>query len=257
MELNAERRELSFLEYLVKFINAKTVVEIGVQFGEAAVHLCHAANVNNGKYIGFDVWNSDPEFFKIYGNCGSKELVAQKLESNGLHNFTLNQIDTIHNRNEFNNQLNLFCPNGVDFAFIDGNHSYFGVANDFFAIYPRLASTGVIAFHDTAKIDGCREFIFDLRTKYNDGTFDISDYPFGYGARNCGVTLLTKRSYSSSPISIDEICGSISEANEIELKEIEWLKNETQNKPQIPKIFEEKILVNKIGFYKRNKFEKI
>jgi hypothetical protein len=184
---------------------------------------------------------------------GSKNNVSERLSQNGLKDFTLVQIDTINNRKGFDNELDRLCPNGIDFAFIDACHSYLGVSNDFFAIYPRLTPAGVIAFHDTLKIDGCRQFVFDLRTKYNDGTFDISDYPFGYGDRRCGVTLLTKRSYGVLPIGIDEICGSISDAHIIEHNDAEWRKSQVQIGNPVPTQFNGNVLVNKIGYYPSRK----
>ncbi|MFA5360557.1 MAG: class I SAM-dependent methyltransferase [Candidatus Paceibacterota bacterium] len=36
----------------------------------------------------------------------------------------------------------------VSFAYIDGNHSYDYVKNDFYLIWDKLVSTGIIAFHD-------------------------------------------------------------------------------------------------------------
>lgn len=251
-----ERRELEFMESLVKFLEAKIIVEVGVQFGHMATHLCRAANYNNGKYYGFDIW-SEHGMINQFGRMGSKEHVESLLKSNNLKDFELNQVDTLNKRNEFISHLQRISTNGINFVFIDADHSYKGIANDFFAVYPFLSNEGVIAFHDTLRIDGCREFILDLRTKYNDGTFDISDYPFGSGSRRCGVTLLTKKSFPNIPIGIDEVCGSISESHIIEQKEIEWYKKEIENKPSMPPIFNGEILLNKIGFYNRDKLNVI
>jgi hypothetical protein len=245
-----ERKELNFLEQLVRFIEAKAVVEVGVQFGDTTVHLCRAAINNGGKYAGFDIWNADEAFLQRYGNCGSKEIVSSKLKSNGLNEFILTQIDTMKNKALFEEKLTEIFPNGIDFAFIDGNHSYAGIASDFFTIYPRLTPAGVIAFHDTTRIDGCREFVFDLRTKYNDGTFDISDFPYGYGERRCGVTLLTKRYHAVLSIGIDEVCGSLSTPDDIEVNEFKWIiEEELKNQKPMPKAFDKKILVDKLGYY--------
>lgn len=249
-----ERRELEYIEYLVKFIEAKTIVEIGVQYGYMAVHLCKASNYNNGKYYGFDIWSSHGMKGQ-FQQMGSKEYVENVLKQHNLKDYELIQIDTLNNRDLFIDNLKKISSNGVDFAFIDADHSYKGIANDFFAVYPFLSPTGVIAFHDTLRIDGCREFILDLRTKYNDGTFDISDYPFGSGTRKCGVTILTKRSYPKLEIGIDEICGSVSDAHEIEKNELEWFQNEIKNKNVLPNENNEPIKINKIGFYGRKKYE--
>ena len=114
----------------------------------------------------------------------------------------------------------------IDFAFIDGDHSYNGIKNDFFIVYPLLSKTGIVAFHDTQRIDGCREFILDLRTKYNDGSFDIVDFPFGNKHRRVGISVLVKRTFPVLNIPIDEICGSPSYPGDILKREKEWYKDQ-------------------------------
>ena len=74
---------------------------------------------------------------------------------------------------------------------------------------------GIVAFHDTAVIDGCREFIADLRT-HNNGSYDVSDYPVG-DPRKHGVTVITTPGYGD--VKIDEICGSPSTPDQIYEKE--------------------------------------
>jgi predicted O-methyltransferase YrrM len=45
-------------------------------------------------------------------------------------------------------------PEKVDFAFIDGDHSYDGLARDWQVVQPRLADDAVVAFHDTSIPEG-------------------------------------------------------------------------------------------------------
>jgi len=250
-----ERTDTLFLENLVKFVDAKVVLELGVQFGNMAVHLCRAAEANQGKYYGFDLWDKHGLVGQFNSFTGSAETVKQKLNNSGLSNFTLTQVNTFE-REAFNQLLDNLGIFTIDFAFIDACHSYYGVANDFSLIYPRLSPKGIIAFHDTAKIDGCREFNLDLRTKFNDGTFDIVDFPFGEGSRFCGVSLLVKRSYPTENIAIDEVCGSLSEPDVIEQKEVEWYTSQ-QKKPENIILNMESMLLNNVGYIGgRNKFEK-
>lgn len=74
----------------------------------------------------------------------------------------------------------------------------------------------------SAKINGCREFMLDLRTKFNDGSFDIFEIPYGNGKRRVGISCLVKRTFPFVGISIDEVCGSPSNPQEIIQKEREW-----------------------------------
>lgn len=235
------RSECLFLESVASFIEAKTIVEIGVATGEVSIHLARVAQNNGGKYFGFDLWSQHGQVNQ-FPATGSKVEVEKRLKDIGLSCFQLTQINTIDQRELFENLLDSNCPNGIDFCFIDACHSYKGIANDFIAAYPRLSKTGIIAFHDTAKIDGCREFVLDLRTKFHDGSYDIIDLPFGAEERHCGVTLLVKRMLPVTNLAIDEICGSISLPKVIEQNEVKWLSKEMLNKPEshkaIPKIIE-------------------
>jgi len=251
----SDRKELVFLSTLAFFVNAKYIVEIGVHKGDMALHLCNIAQVNGGKYIGFDVWDTHG-LKKQYESNISKELVAQKLIDNHLDRFELVQINTNDSKELFEQKLDELCPEGIDFAFIDACHSYYGIFNNFFSIYPRLSATGIIVFHDTVIIDGCREFILDLRTKFYDGTFDLIDLPYGNGRQHCGVSILSKRSFPLLPLGITEICGSISSPREIESREARWFEAETYKSILIPKVDKKSILLDKLGIYKkRKKFE--
>ena len=90
-----------------------------------------------------------------------------------------------------------------------------GIKNDFDNVLPFMNPNGIVAFHDTAVIDGCREFIIDLRLE-NKG-YDISDFPYGTNERNCGITLVTTPGFAD--VKIDEICGSPSVPEDIYEKE--------------------------------------
>ena len=228
------------------------MVEVGVQFGDMAVHLAQAAQATGGKYTGFDLWGIHG-LKSQFAQMGSKEQVGNVLSAAGVTNFELVQIDTVKDRENFERILAEKHPNGIDFAFIDGDHSYKGIANDFEAIYPRLSSTGVIAFHDTAVIDGCREFIQHLRQAHFDGTYDIVDFPYGSGGRHCGVSLLVKRSLPVLGLAIDEICGSINTPEDIENNEAKWYsKQKKRHGPKTVEIVSSKtadIKIDKIGHY--------
>lgn len=249
-----DRRELKLLETLVFFIEAKNVLELGVYQGDASVGLCKAVDLNGGKFIGMDNWKRHG-LKNQYGVLGSMEGTEAKLKEAGCKNYQLIKIDTLKDREHFKNELKTLFPEGIDLAFIDADHTYYGVANDFYAVYPNLSEGAVVVFHDTLAIDGCREFVLDLRSKYNDGTFDIVDFPYGQGSRHCGVTLLVKRSYSTYNKPIDEICGSKTTPAEIEGRELEWYNKEKENRPVMPTQNNNTMLVDNWGLKKRNKYE--
>ena len=80
------------------------------------------------------------------------------------------------------------------------------------------------------RIDGTREFMIDLRTKYFDGTYDIVEFPFGNFKRRVGITLLVKRSIAKlqDELQMDEQCNVENRFDKIYAKEREWFTKETK-----------------------------
>lgn len=213
------RSELAFLESLVLLTRATAIVEVGVAHGDSIVVLCRAAEKTGGHVVGFDLWarHGAKGQFRAFG---SRKAVDSRLRKEGRTNYELIQLNTAKDKVQFIAKLDEAYPDGIDFAFIDGDHSYAGVKNDFDVIYPRIKPTGVIAFHDTMMIDGCREFMLDLREKYHDGTYDVVDLPFGGPNGRAGVSLLVKRAHHL--FDITEVCGSPSSVEQIRSREAKW-----------------------------------
>lgn len=215
--------------------NAKTVVEIGVNKGDTTLALCEAAKHSGGHVYGFDMWDVHG-LYNQFKKSGGYELTQDRLKKAGFNNFTLTQKNAFDA--DFPNFLKDKVGGQVDLAFIDGDHSYKGCLNDFKAVYPLLSETGIVVFHDTQRIDGCREFVLDLRTKYFDGTYDVFDLFGGYKARNMGISFLVKRQFPVLQIPINQLCGSPSNAHDIEKREADWYKNELEKYKNNTKIVE-------------------
>jgi hypothetical protein len=193
------------LAELIRFNKCKTIVEIGVAWGTTTYYLCQA-----GEFVhGFDIWEVHG-LEKQFGRFSSQNDVRNYLTSKGLSNFKLHQVDTYSP--EFKNIIKNIGP--IDFAFIDGCHSHKGVQNDFNTVLPLLSRDGIIAFHDVHSIDGCREFLIDLRIM---NKYDLIDFPYGNGKRRCGISILKTRHQTEKQI--DEICGSPSTPEQIYEKE--------------------------------------
>lgn len=209
---------------IVKYTRARNCVEIGIAYGTTSKYICEGTATHGGNLFGFDIWSNHG----LVNQClqlSNIDDASLYVQSEGFGNFVFYQVDT--RTPIFKNMLAAVCP-CIDFAFIDGCHSYAGLKNDFDIIYPRLTKFGSVVFHDTFKIDGCREFMIDLRTKYADGTYDIIDYPFGTPNRGEGLSVLSKRMFPVAQGEIDEICGSPSTPAEIYKKEQEWYQAQTK-----------------------------
>ncbi len=218
------------LESLVYLNQAQTIVEIGVAEAKSTDWLCRGAKLRGGKVYGYDLWDTHG-LNNQFQHWSSKEKCEEYLQSKGHTNFELTKINS--RTPEFAELIKTKHPS-IDLAYIDGCHSYDGIKNDFDIIYPLLSECGVIVFHDTLKIDGCREFMIDLRTKFFDGTYDLITFPWGsmfYSDgnvvnRRTGISVLTKRSFATLDLPIDEQCNLDEHFNDIYVKEEEWYEAE-------------------------------
>ena len=214
------------LESLVYLNQAQVIVEVGVAEAKSTDWLCRGAKLRGGKVYGYDLWDTHG-LNNQFEHWSSKEKCETYLQSKGHTNFELTKINS--RTPEFAELIKTKHP-VIDLAFIDGCHSYDGIKNDFDIIYPLLSECGVIVFHDTLKIDGCREFMIDLRTKLWDGTYDLITFPWGsmfYSDgnvvnRRTGISVLTKRSFATLDLPIDEQCNLDEHFNDIYVKEEEW-----------------------------------
>lgn len=218
------------LESLVYLNQAQVIVEVGVAEAKSTNWLCRGAKLRGGKVYGYDLWDTHG-LNNQFEHWSSKEKCETYLQSKGHTNFELTKINS--RTPEFAELIKTKHPS-IDLAYIDGCHSYDGIKNDFDIIYPLLSECGVIVFHDTLKIDGCREFMIDLRTKFWDGTYDLITFPWGsmfYSDgnvvnRRTGISILTKRSFATLDLPIDEQCNLDEHFNDIYVKEEEWYEAE-------------------------------
>jgi hypothetical protein len=219
-----------FLASLIYLNQCKVVVEVGVAEAKTTSFLCEGAKQVGGTVYGYDIWDTHGEANQ-FEHWSSKEKCEAYLASKGHTNFELTKINS--RTPEFHELIKTKHPR-IDLAFIDGCHSYNGIKNDFEAIYSQLSETGIIVFHDTMSIDGCREFIIELRTKLWDGTFDIVTFPYGSMVyddgnvkdRRTGVSMLVKRGFAVIPQAIDEQCNLDEHFNDIYVAEEDWYEAE-------------------------------
>lgn len=128
------------LEQFIKFIDGedpKTVLEIGTLRGGSLYcwikGLSHVKKVVSVDYPSYRplIRNRKKNIWRNF----SKEVDLNVVWGNS------------HHPNTYENTANLI-DDGVDFLFIDGDHTYEGVKNDFEMYSPLVVDGGIVAFHD-------------------------------------------------------------------------------------------------------------
>ena len=225
---------------LALFTQAQTIVEIGVQYANCTFHLCEAAERTGGFVFGYDAFEPMKQGPYKSVSYGSLEKSKDKLKD--FNNFKLSKINT--HTAEFQELLKQDLQDTpgrnaeIDLAFVDGCHSYAGTIRDFENLYPYMAKTGIMVFHDTYSHLGLRKLNIDLRTIFYDGTYDVIELPFGYGNRRLGLTILVKRSYPLTHLGItngtheDVPDGLDMGKDDVYIYEDEFLINEVNNAPK-------------------------
>lgn len=129
------------LEILDK-IKPKKILEIGVHRG-GMLETLHLA------FPGAELWGIDTDFSQL-------EFVK--------FNAIVGDSNDIDVRDQ--------AGTNFDFIFVDGDHNYSAVKNDFELYSPLVNPTGVMAFHDIARLPGAiegvdvRQFFDEIKTKY-------------------------------------------------------------------------------------------
>lgn len=124
-----------FLMSLVKLLEPKIAVEIGVLYGESAV--CWAWVLPpDGILYALDVDIERPRGLIDFCGLQDKIVLIEGPSQTTAHSL----------------------PNGIDFAYIDGEHAFDHVRQDTDIVWSKMNPSGIIAFHDVNG-PGVREFV--------------------------------------------------------------------------------------------------
>ena len=138
------RQNLGEIEQLYQQIceiRPERVLEIGTAKG-GTLYLWSQAAVENAVIISVDLPGGD--FGGAYPSC---RVPFYRSFARGKQKIHLLRADS-HKLNTFESVEKLLNRKPVDFAFIDGDHTYEGVKSDFFRYGPLVRKGGIIAFHD-------------------------------------------------------------------------------------------------------------
>jgi predicted O-methyltransferase YrrM len=132
--------ELEKLIYLVKELNAKSILEIGSMYGDSLRPWIRIADVIAS--IDWDLQKDDSRYSKQMEERHESNLLASELGKKfKIFPMDSHSYDTLE-------QVKNFFGGPIDFLFIDGDHSYTGVKLDFKMYSELVRPGGIIAFHD-------------------------------------------------------------------------------------------------------------
>lgn len=119
---------------------AKLIVEIGVFEG------VNTSTFAINSPIDAKVYAIDPFFKGLLGFNYGKLIALSQWRKLGIRN-------KIHLVQGLSWEVKAQVPDELDFVFVDGDHSYEGVKNDFDSYASKLKKGGIIAFHDARLFD--------------------------------------------------------------------------------------------------------
>ena len=113
-----------------------TIVEIGSFWGRSTGYMAAACKDRDISIIAIDFWPNIEDFTKFLRNM-------KMLEYHFVQAVRMYSVEAcaklFHDKDE-----------SIDLLFIDGDHSFKGVENDYVNWFPKVKSGGTIAFHDYA-----------------------------------------------------------------------------------------------------------
>lgn len=136
------------LYYLSKIIKARVAIEVGVYRGAGSLHLAQALSENGGKELHLIDISAD------YLDDVQKKLAKNKFKIK------------IKSHCGFSDDRKILSglPQ-ADIIFIDADHTYDAVKQDFLNYWPLINEKGVLVLHDTVMWPGTRTFANELFTK--------------------------------------------------------------------------------------------
>lgn len=168
LHMISEPEVASFIGDLVYNLSPKSVVEAGCFLGFGSAHLANAlCELGPGR----DLYLVDIN--KRFLDITKKNLDLLFLNKVSVHFLEGKSWDTT---------VLSSIPNNADFIFLDSDHSYEGIKNEFNAYLPKLSRHGIAVVHDSILWPGVRRAVFELPDIYDKLTFSTS--------RGNGVTVI-------------------------------------------------------------------
>jgi hypothetical protein len=158
-----------FLKYLMREIEPKVFVELGVHNGFSYFVACQSVVENHldTSCFAIDHWLGDSHVGHF------EEDIYENVQS---MNSKYSDFSTLV-RKDFNHAVMDFSENSIDLLHIDGHHSYESICNDFLTWLPKMKTSGIVLIHDIfvhRTTFGVFRFWKEIKNKYKTMEFTFS-----------------------------------------------------------------------------------
>lgn len=124
------------------------VLEIGTHYGNTTANIARVVKPLRGLFVTVDVVAPLQSLPKMQeGDVRPQEEIGKNVPEDLKDSVVQVMIDP-RKPNSLSAALDFFDGRKWDVVFIDGDHSYEGVKNDYISIMKRVAPDGMILFHD-------------------------------------------------------------------------------------------------------------
>jgi hypothetical protein len=144
-----------FIKYLKKYYDEDKIIgaEIGVDDGENAENMIKELNID-------ELYLIDPYIeCDKYGDADKRKITAfQRMIKHSTH------CRFLYDRSAY---AAIVVPDGLDFVYVDGDHSYDAVKSDIMLYYPKIKNDGIMGFDDfSPRCPGVAKAVLEFIEKY-------------------------------------------------------------------------------------------
>ena len=162
---------------LYKRVKPKTVLEIGSLYGGTIFHWLDKGE-DDVSVMSLDLF-STVDFGETIELWRSWQKEDQKLVAMKIDSTTPIAINHVKGR----------FKDGIDWLFIDGDHTKEGCASDFYNYFQLVSENGYCIFHDIVGENGVQEFWNELKNNQN---YDLPKIEICHSKYHLGIGIIQK-----------------------------------------------------------------